>query len=705
MRVGEVRRANIYLSMLSFIEKRRLLWARVVWVMALALTVGVFVPAIVYNFTYRRLDALNLYSSALQQLRLAPDFYAIYMTTLESVMVLAFLIASAVIFWRRHDSDIALVMSLALMTYGATQGPSYFILAGAFYAARIPVAALWMLRAVTSLLVFYLFPDAKFVPRWTRWLMLPYTLWEALHAYRVFVQMGPGPDQLHAHELFLLGTLAFFVIGLGTQVYRYRWVSDSIERQQTKWVVAGLTVALLGNGTFLALEFAGPALVPPSLWGSPLFRLFYRMGVNLILIYVPVTLTPVFMAVAILRYRLWDIDIVINRALVYSALTALVASIYMLIVGLLSVLLQTGGNLVISMFATAVVAVLFHPLRERLQRAVNRLMYGERNDPYAVISHLGQRLQGALAPDTLLPEICQTVAQTLKLPYVGIAIRHADDFEVAATYGTPVRDPLVLPLTHQGEMIGRMLIEPGNRDESFIRADWRLLADIARHAGIGVHIVLLTHDLQRSRQSLVTAREEERRRLRRDLHDGLGPTIASMMLKLDTVQNVMPRDPQRAGTMINDLRMQSQSVLSDVRRIAYALRPPVLDDLGLTEALREYLNHLPSEDGSRCKMTLEAPETSLALPAAVEVAVYRITTEALTNVLRHAEASNCNIRLRVEKNQLSLEIADDGKGMPDVLRQGVGLTSMKERASELSGTFEVQSVQDQGTQIAVTLPL
>jgi signal transduction histidine kinase len=676
------------------------------WLLTLSLTLGLFTRAVIYNYNNRVLDASRLFRSGLEQLNLTPQFYAIYFTILESALVIVFLITAGIIFWRRQDTWIALVMSLGLMTFGATQGPSFMILAGGVSAWRIPVAALWMLRSLFSLLIFYLFPSGRFVPRWVRWLLVPYTLWEAAHVFIVFIVMEPGPARFQMHEMMLIGTLVFYITGLAVQIYRYRAVSNSIERQQTKWVVAGFAVALVGNGVFLALELA---VMPTLMPNDNLTQLMYRMAGNLILIYIPVTLAPIFVAVAILRHRLWDIDIVINRALVYSTLTAIVASIYMLIIGLLSVLFQTSGSLFISMVATAVVAVMFQPLRERLQRAVNNLLYGERDDPYAVISHLGERLQGALSPQNLLSEIAETVAQALKLPYVSIAIRHGDEFEVVATYGTRGREPLVLPLAHQGEVIGRMLIEPGNRDEPFIRADWRLLSDVARHAGIGVHIVLLTYDLQRSRQNLVTAREEERRRLRRDLHDGLGPTLASMILKLDAAQNVLTRDPKSAEAMLHDLRSQSQSVLTDVRRIAYELRPPVLDELGITEALREHLNRLyldgDTRDNALCGITLDAPEHRLILPAAVEVAVYRIATEAVTNVIRHAEACQCQIRLWVQETQFCLEILDDGKGISESVRRGVGFNSMRERAAELNGTFTIESEPGHGTRIQVSLPL
>ena len=208
---------------------------------------------------------------------------------------------------------------------------------------------------------------------------------------------------------------------------------------------------------------------------------------------------PVAVGFAVLRYRLYDIDLVINRTLVYGALTVSVVGIYVLVVGYLGALVQTGGNLFVSLLATGLVAVLFSPLRDRLQRAVNRLMYGERDDPYAVVSRLGERLEAALAPEAVLPTIVQSVKEALKLPYAAIALTEngAATPRVTASAGEPVEKPLHLPLTYQGEPVGELLLEPRAPGETFGPADRRLLEGLARQAGVAAHAVRLTTDLQR----------------------------------------------------------------------------------------------------------------------------------------------------------------------------------------------------------------
>src|SRR5207247_5901746 len=228
---------------------------------------------------------------------------------------------------------------------------------------------------------------------------------------------------------------------------------------------------------------------------------------------------PLSFGFAMLRYRLWDIDIIINRTLVYGALTAVVVGVYVLVVGTLGTLLHTFGDFPISLLATGLVAVLFQPLRARLQRGVNRLMYGERDDPYAVLSRLASRLQATLAPESVFPTIVETVAQALKLPYAAIALKQDDEFITAASYGLSQDNPFILPLVYHTEPIGELLLAPRAPGEAFTAADRRLLEDIAHQAGAAAHAVRLPADLQRSREHLVTAREEERRRLRRDLHD------------------------------------------------------------------------------------------------------------------------------------------------------------------------------------------
>ncbi len=493
------------------------------------------------------------------------------------------------------------------------------------------------------------------------------------------------------------------------------------ERQQLKWFLYAAAPAAIGLSAAM-LELVVTRFTTYLLFNTvyllPPWLLFFAYA-NYVSI-VALLVLPVCTYVAISRHRLYDIDRLINRTLVYGALTACIAGIYALAVGGIGTVFEARGNFGISLLAAVLVAVLFQPLRSRLQRGVNRLMYGERDDPYAVTSRLGRRLEAAIEPGAVLPTVTETIAQALKLPYAAILLKEGEGFRTTAAYGSPTGEPHAWPLVYQREEIGRLVIAPRAPGEEFSAADRRLLADLARQAEMAVHAVRLTTDLQRSRERLVATREEERRRLRRDLHDGLGPTLASLALRLDAARKLVRRKPEDAEALLSRLKDQTQDTVGDVRRLVYGLRPPALDDLGLLAAVRQQaeihgfvVHGLPGDeatgavDGRGLAFSLEAPEDLLPLPAAVEVAAYRIVQEALTNVVRHARAKTCRVRFSVDRagGVLELEVTDDGVGMPEDRRAGVGLSSMRERAEELGGTLVVEPGPKGGTRVLARLPM
>ena len=341
--------------------------------------------------------------------------------------------------------------------------------------------------------------------------------------------------------------------------------------------------------------------------------------------------------------------------------------------------------------------------RSGLGRALDRVLRRERRNPGLVLSQLEEHLESTLAADEVLPSVVETVAQSLDLPYAALELRplSVDDpgERVESRPGGVSDREERLPLLYRGETVGELTLGlPAGED--LTATDRRLLEDLARQAGIAAHAVALTRALQRSRERLVAAREEERRRLRRDLHDGLGPTLAAVTLGLDAARAHVRQDPDRAETALLDLRRQTQAAIDDIRRLVYGLRPPSLDELGLVGALREQADRM---NGSP-RVTVDAPATLPPLPAAVEVAALRIALEAVTNAVRHARASQCTVRITAD-SLLELTVSDDGDGEPEAFHTGVGIASMRERAEELGGTCVIERARPSGTTVLARLPL
>ncbi len=475
--------------------------------------------------------------------------------------------------------------------------------------------------------------------------------------------------------------IAGLVASLAAFIVRYRR-SDGDERQQLRWVAIslGLAVPLFIVGALLWGVVPGAEVLPALAFLA----------------------LPTGIAVAVLRYRLYEIDLVVNRALVYGAMTVGVIGSYVAIVGLIGATLSPRGDLLVSLVVTGVVAVCFQPLRERVQRFVNRRMYGERDDPYTAIAGLGRTLASSLHLDAVLPTVVETIGRTLALQYVGVALA-ADgapqDGGAAAEYGTPAPEILSFPLVHQGIGVGELRLAP-RPGERLRERDHRLIVDLAPQVAAAVYAVRLSQELQLARQRIVQLREEERRRIRRDLHDGLGPALAGLTFTLEAVRNLADSDLQRADDLLVSATEQVRTMIGDVRRLIYGLRPPTLDQLGLAASLRGLA---AQESSPGTSVTFDAPSSIPPLSAAVEVAAYWIAQEALTNVKRHAQARTCNVRVAVEAIALHLEIADDGEGLTS-RSTGIGLHTMKERAAEVGGTCEIGTRAGGGTLVTASLP-
>jgi signal transduction histidine kinase len=333
-------------------------------------------------------------------------------------------------------------------------------------------------------------------------------------------------------------------------------------------------------------------------------------------------------------------------------------------------------------------------------------MYGERDDPYAVLTHLSGALETTLDVQQVLPVLARTIGQTLNIPYVAILLDANGVEQLAAAYGTPSTDLLSFPLVYQGEWIGSLQLAHRAPGEEFSRVDQDLIENIARQAGSAAQAVRLNAELIRSRAQIVNEREEERLRIRRDLHDELGPILASQGLKMTAARQLIRSKPDKAEGLLDDMIQQSQQTVADIRRLVHGLRPPALDQLGLVDAIRDLVSHDEDHSDNGLVIEFSTPVGNLSdLPPAIEVNAYRIVLEALQNTRRHARAHYCLVKFEVDPDSLVIQISDDGVGLPGEYRAGVGLRSMRERAEEIGGRLSVESVSPHGTKITAWLPL
>ncbi|HEU5098979.1 MAG TPA: GAF domain-containing sensor histidine kinase [Roseiflexaceae bacterium] len=335
-----------------------------------------------------------------------------------------------------------------------------------------------------------------------------------------------------------------------------------------------------------------------------------------------------------------------------------------------------------------------------LHRRVDDLVYGQHDNPYTLLSQLNQHLEGVSTPDALLPAVTASLAATLNLPYVAIETEGAAEGPTA-TYGEPPRQAeiVTIPLAYRTTRLGTLHVSARRPHERLSVDDTRLLVDLAHQVGITLHAAQLTEALQASREQLVLAREEERRRIRRDLHDGLGPTLASLRLQLSALRHTLGHSPD-AVQLIDELRSDVRTATAEIRRLVYDLRPPMLDEFGLLGALR---NMGLTSDG--LQRSINIPATLPPLPAAVEVAIYRIAAEALHNITRHAQATRCAICLTLHDDRLTLTVTDNGCGLPATYLPGIGHRSMHERATELGGNVTILPAAAGGMCITATFPL
>ncbi len=567
---------------------------------------------------------------------------------------------------------------------------SQWVVLSQFGGHHLPGAsvALWLLNwglAVEPVMlaaIFVLFPDGTWPSgrlRWPSFASIGLCCAGLLHAVVAPLETdaaGPLAPLRHPLGFAVLPGLDDFLLifpglVLSNVILVIRWLTAHGELRLVLRPLAVLTILLIFSGFILG----DATVVPDSL--STVVTLVVIIG-------------------GVLRHHVYGVEVVVNRTLVYATLTVVVAAVYVALVGLVNVIGSEAGVFQ-GLLPTIGAAFSLLPARQRVQRMVNRFLYGERDEPYAVVSRVGARLEASGTPDQLLAAVLESIVQALKVPYAAVDLHTSAGTVRHAQHGTSVADVERFPLVHQGETLGDLVVARRPGESALAPADRRLLSDIARQVAVAAANVTLTEELVRSRERVINASEEERRRLRRDLHDGLGPALTAAATRVDASRNLLGRDPHQADGLLRQVRADLTGALEDLRRLVYALRPPALDQLGLLGAVREHVRRAP------IPVVLNLPERLPELPPALEVTAYRIVAEALTNVARHAGAASCAVSISCN-GSLRIEVCDDGPG-GGAWHPGVGLSSMRERTVELGGKWAAGPGRDGGGRVFVELPL
>lgn len=479
------------------------------------------------------------------------------------------------------------------------------------------------------------------------------------------------------------------VVAAVTLVVRH---GSGAERASVRWLAFGFGL----NGAFSLLYWSGLTALVPQLTGVSSV-LFEHCVCDLVYV--------ACVAVALLRHQLFDIDVIIRRTLVYGGLTLAVMGVYVALVGGGGRLVGAGADVPLSLAAAGVLALAFDPLRARLQRLVNRLVYGYRDEPYVVLRELGRRLESPEDPGSALQTAARAIGEALRLPHVAVEVGGA----TLASHGVAGARSERFDMLHAGVPLGALVASPRRGEERLPAADGGLLRVLAGQVARTVHALLLEADLERSRLASLNAREEARRRLGSDLHDDVGSRLIDLVRQAERVRGQIDADPAASKRSLEQLVGDVKLIATRVRALAHELHPPELALLGLVEAVRERLTALAA--GRELTVHLEADDLG-RLPVAVELGAYSIVQEALTNVAKHAGAHSCRVSLRLSPVGLPAtpcllgEVSDDGVG-PDqgADARGLGLASMLARARELGGTLSVSRAATGGTRVRFEVPL
>ena len=503
--------------------------------------------------------------------------------------------------------------------------------------------------------------------------------------------------------IFLLPVLFLAaIISLGL---RFR-ASDGRTRQQIKWVLFGFALAVLVNGIEIPLHVLRISV--------PIFEDLVNFS-PLIICFAA--------GIAIMKYRLYDIDVVITRTLVYGLLASFITGVYVLVVAGLGSILGQGGrpNLALSVGATAVAAMAFGSVRERVQRLANRLVFGRRASPYEVLANFTERVGGAYDLDDLLPRMARLLAAGTSAASATVWLRVGARLVCQAVWPVELDLPAairltqgqlptipgsdtVVPVTHGGDLLGALAVLK-HAGENLTPVEQKLIDDLSlqaglvlKNAGLTAELAQRIEDLRMSRQRLVTAQDEERRRIERDIHDGAQHRLVALRIQAAMAESMAEKDPKSARDLMSSVKASAEDALQELRELARGIYPPLLEDSGLVAALEEQAGH------QQLTVKVRADNLKRYGPA-VETAVYFSCLEALQNVAKYADATAVVIRLAVRSGRLRFEVQDDGVGFDTERRSyGTGLHNISDRLEALGGTLTVESMPGKGTVISGSVP-
>ncbi len=628
--------------------------------------------------------------------------------------VLPFSIVGAMIFARRPGNRIGLIFLFTGLGVAISVSASEYAILGLLtdpgslpgtpWAAWLQLAGIAMVVPIFSLLPL-LFPDGILLSR--RW--IPVALLAA--ASMLFFLLGsfaPGPIPgfgvrnpvgIRGFGAFLdLGWGPLFLSAVGSiaaLIVRFRR-SRGDERQQLKWFTFAAAM--------LVLYFVISSIVFPEV-SSPLWLIPLAIGLAAL---------PVATGIAVLKYRLYDIDVVINKALVFGLLALFITIVYGGIVVGVGALVGSGGSPVLSAIAAGVVAVAFQPVRHRAQRLANRVVYGKRATPYEVLSEFSERVGETYAAEDILPRMARILGEGTGAQRAEVWLRSGSELRLAASWPEDLAgearrltgDALPLfedvsaavPVRHQGELLGALTVtKPPN--EPITPAEEKLVADVAGQAGLVLRNAALIEDLRASRKRLVAAQDEERRKLERNLHDGAQQQLVALAVKLRLLESAIPTDPGNAIKLAREVGADAGDALENLRDLARGIYPPLLADKGLPAALEAQARKAP------LPIQVEAGGVG-RFPQEVEAAVYFSCLEALQNVAKYAEASRARVRLSATDGEVLFSVEDDGRGFdPDGTGYGTGLQGIADRLEALRGSLEVRSEPGSGTTLRGRIPV